>query len=775
MGALFTAGNLITLSISLGAIFIMRYMDRHNRSVDLAREYGKRLKDDIAAFTEEKAALVKDNGLILDVQKSAVKEALNRLTEANAELSDKTSLIMQRVEDIGRIGERISAYDRSMEELIRMTSRVEENINRMNEESALIEVTAKKADEIKDQTLELEKDLDSLALRFERENSALLEKAVSGLVAETEGKVEDLRSEAEAIERLVEEHRARVDHIETEQKIKLEKDLAIINSVLAEAQAKARESANTQEEEALTQYREEAMARAREIQNTIEEKLTEYRTDQDVQWKRFESLADDALKLDSQLRGAMDKAEAKLRSDLALFEEAQKNEQERISAQFINETDNLKKQMEEVEQEFNVLKQRAYDNVSEKLQLLEDDFFTDLAKRSDNIDSRFSEWHSKMEQGLRLLEEEAQAKRRDLENSFKEEINAHIGEQGERILSELERLKLKTDSFEEKIQNTMDMAESRISELSSGADEIRRALKEFSSQTGLFEKAEEMKTSLDRNMETLKADLSGIEEKRAEAARLETELIKIRRLEDEVNAKMTRFLSEKSHLDFIEKNFERLIQTSQKVEERLKEVTGADDILQNVQVSVRRLEDAIAAAEDKFQRVENKNRILEETNRSIERNFEMLEEAELALRKCRENIDKAEEELDSLRPSIENLALASEKAYDAHEKLETLDTNLSAIEERIDKMQVAREWLARTETRFEELNKEAHGELKMLETVLKDQAKKSGPSKGAPPPSIRDAVIRLFRRGWGYEEIARNLKISRGEVELIVETGTKEQ
>jgi len=86
-------------------------------------------------------------------------------------------------------------------------------------------------------------------------------------------------------------------------------------------------------------------------------------------------------------------------------------------------------------------------------------------------------------------------------------------------------------------------------------------------------------------------------------------------------------------------------------------------------------------------------------------------------------------------------------------------------------MQIAREWLARAETRFEELNREAQEELKLLEAVLKDESKKSGDSsKGAPPPSMRELVIRLARKKYPTETIAKLLKISRAEVELILET-----
>ncbi|MCL1813801.1 MAG: hypothetical protein FWG29_09825 [Treponema sp.] len=749
-------------------------MDRQNRSVDLAREYGKRLKDDIAAFAEEKAAEVKDNGLVLDVQKSAVKEALNRLTEANAELNNKTGEIIQRKEEIERIGVRIVDYDKSLEELIRVTNRVQEDVNRLKEESVFVTETAKKIDGIKTQAGELEKDIGSLELRFERENSALLEKAVKGLVVQAEGKIEDIRSEAQTIERQVEEHRSAIDQIESERKVKLEKDLSIINQAAAEALEKAKNSAKALEGEALEKYREEAMQRVHQFQDYIEGKLAEYRTGQDAQWKRFESLADDALKLDNQLRQTMETAEVKLRSDLALFEEEQKNEQARVSALFIDETENLKKQMAGVEQEFNVHKERAYINVSDNLKLLEDKYFEDLAKRSDDIDNRLKEWHTNMEKRLVSLEEEAESERHNLEQSFKDTINARIEEQSTRMLSELESIKHKSDTFQDRIQNGMDQTESRLSGLNSNAEEIRRGLKEFGAQTMLFEKAEEQKTMLERSMETLRANLSGIEERRTEASRLETEFIKIRRLEDEVNAKMTRFLTEKAHLDIMEKDFERLIQTSQKVEEKLKAVTVDDDRLQSLQVSQRKLEDAIIASEEKYQRIENKKPVLDETTNSIDRNFEMMKDTELAHKKLRENIDMAEEKLDSLRGSIENLAAASEKAKYTEGKLASLNTSLEAIEDRIEKMQTAREWIAREETRFEELKQEIEKELKLIGDAYKTETRKTESSDRAPPLATRENVKRLRRQGWNTEEIARSLKISRGIVELILETGYKD-
>ena len=811
MTALFTVGNFVTLGICFCLIFIIRYRDRHNRSVDLAKEYGRRLKDDIAIFAEEKAEGVKDNGLILDVQKSAVKEALNRLTEANADLEEKIQGIVQQRGEVVRIGERISAYDKSMEELIRMNGRVEENLDRLKEESAFVEEAIKKIAGLKAVTEKMENGIGSLELRFARENAAALEKAEAMAVKLEEDALVKYREEAlvrvhhfqDTIEEKFHEYhenaKTRIAEIQTlvrsckdewknnhtqmeaeqkEYRESWQRDIEALDA-LALSQRKQWEDAVTEAEYRLVNLNRDLDSKTGEAEERVlkevESRLAGYREDQAAQWKHFDALADDAVKLDSQLRLAMETAEARVRKDFALFEEEQKRERERVSAALVEKEDILKAQMISVEQELNVLKKRAYDNVSEKLKLLEDDFFTDLAKRGTDIDSRLNEWHLDLERKLTSLGEKAETEQHNLEVSFREEFNARIGDQSERILSELEKLRIKAETFEEKIQSGLDKTESRVSALSGSAEEIHRELKEFNAQTRLFEKTDELKADLERSMETLKADRSKVEEYRTEVAKLETEFIKIRRLEDEANTKMTRFLSEKNHLEAIEKDFDKLIQTSLRVEERLREVTGADDTLQHIQVSLRKMEDAVAAAEDKYQRVENKNRILEETNRGIERNFQILEETEMALRKFRENIDRAEDELDSFRPAIEKLAAASEKARLTEEKLNTLDTNLAEIDDKIEKMQTAREWLAKAETRFEELYRKAQEELKLLGAVLKDETKKTGPAKGAPTLADRETVIRLRRQGWDIEAIARTLKKSEGEVSLILEMGAKDK
>jgi hypothetical protein len=100
---------------------------------------------------------------------------------------------------------------------------------------------------------------------------------------------------------------------------------------------------------------------------------------------------------------------------------------------------------------------------------------------------------------------------------------------------------------------------------------------------------------------------------------------------------------------------------------------------------------------------------------------------------------------------------------------------LSDIEKRMDVMQKAREWLARTETRLEEVTKQAQEQVKIMGTLLKAEGAK-GTTKdrgGAPPIGVRETVVKLAHQGWSIDEISRAVKLSKGEVELILEISPK--
>lgn len=310
--------------------------------------------------------------------------------------------------------------------------------------------------------------------------------------------------------------------------------------------------------------------------------------------------------------------------------------------------------------------------------------------------------------------------------------------------------------------------EADTSVLGQTLEEIDRKQKAFIAQTRVFDRAEELRTSLETGIDNLKGELSRLDVYRETMKNLEQQYQKVRKLEEESSQKITRFLTEKKRVDILESDFNKLLALSDSIDRKLSEFTVTNDDLQQFQVQIRRFEEIIAEVNGRYERLDKKSLVLDQTVEGIDRAFEELKSLEKEVATYRQAVSSVPAELEEVRGNIALVLENRDKASSLVEKLSDLDGILEDVEKRTDKMQTAREWLARTETRLEEISRQSQDQLKLLSDLLKDEspAKKTG---GAPSPGIRENVVKLAHQGWKTDEIARALKLSRGEVELILE------
>ncbi|MDR2608594.1 MAG: hypothetical protein LBC57_09405 [Treponema sp.] len=370
--------------------------------------------------------------------------------------------------------------------------------------------------------------------------------------------------------------------------------------------------------------------------------------------------------------------------------------------------------------------------------------------------------------------------RRDAEAAAKAEI-------GRYNLSMSETLKNRQRELDE----WQSRNESQLRDLDSSLEEIRRRIRDFSQESdeklvvirgGINEvgqeadsvrqellRTNELKRELDHYIEDLKGEMDKLEAYKGEAARLENEFLRIKRLEDDISSRMNRFINVQHQIDQIEARYDRVIQTSQAVEEKLAQVTSSDDTIQAVQVQLRRLDDLIRETEERYQRIEKKNATLQETGDSIDRNFTDLQKTEEEIRLADSELKTLFTEIENCKAAVTELAAESRKAQDASDKIILLDDTLTSIESRIEEMNKARDWLARAETRLEEINQDVLDNLRR--TSPKDSKKQPPESQGSLPPRDRENIHKLHQQGWTIEELAANYKVSRGEIELILEMG----
>lgn len=716
----------------------------------------------------------------------------------------------------------------------------------------------------------------------------------------------------------------------------------------------------------------------------MEKRIAEYEEEVTYRFGRVEEIGNDIDSLETNLRAAMDRTVLRIEDDFGEYEKNLEQQREEYKQKLISEMEEINSGLNNLENDLNDLKTRAYENVSEKLKIFEDDFFSDLQSRSTSMEERLIEWQKNVDKALENLSvenvherekiekkyndeirqkfEDFQARifsqhdkfeekvsdfqssieerlkesdtsivtaseeikkeildvkesstafftreftdfktnisseltksSREMENQLKEieellegkekeiiaalettqsdvtvwqtkilqqfqtsenEMQTHYGDLRREVLDNImqiktefesqrddlilstqeERTRLKNElkeigdgvvSLEGELRKRTDEAfekfnrefesfyfeiqkknremqnelEKRIKEfrtisqdtkekteqlqsklfgkieenykvLAVNLQEIDKRQKNFISQTKIFTRADSLKISLQESIEDLKTELARVEAQENGIRETERKFATIKKLGEEVSAKLNRFMSEKRRIEEMEGDFKKLINISQAVDQKLHQVTGAHDELQAIQIKIKNVEDLEKEVEARYERLEKKNQVIDATTDSVDKNFQFLEELESQVRSLKGVVTSIPEQIHEISNRIEPLARNKKKADDAIDKLKTLDNLLGDIEKRTENMQKAREWLAKTETRLEEVSKQAQEQVKLLGSILKGGGKSGSTDKGAPSMGTREVVTRLAHQGWTVKEIASATKLSRGEVELILE------
>ena len=201
------------------------------------------------------------------------------------------------------------------------------------------------------------------------------------------------------------------------------------------------------------------------------------------------------------------------------------------------------------------------------------------------------------------------------------------------------------------------------------------------------------------------------------------------------------------------------------VGEKIGEVMAARSELPALQQQLTHAERMSAEVKRKVTELRNQSRHVD----ALQDNLATMEQS---VARLQPEVAEVADTVAQLQRQVEVVASGSARAQQAIEALGTIDAALEEIEGRTDRLQVAREWLARTETRLAEISDGAQDQLRLLETVLKAERGNSPDEQGAAAMGTRAMVVKLAGQGWSVPEISRATRLSLGEVELTLEVST---
>jgi DNA repair ATPase RecN len=542
------------------------------------------------------------------------------------------------------------------------------------------------------------------------------------------------------------------------------------------------------------------------------------------QYERFDTqVAEFQSRLESRVEGAegsLEGLEATIRSDMADLRRASNATMEAELTELSSRmSDELKEHQHEVDSSLRILGERVQERGARISGMLES-AQTDVTNWQEQVLLDMQETKNTVDEDLDSLRETVQsqsgaivskaetenqemraelADTRDLVAGAKEQLSAmsrtYIDEftgNADAFLASFQRNAAELQSsadesvrdFKAQVADTRDRIETvqrRLQQkiddghkkLSTNLEGIERKQRDFVGQTKLFERADTLKDTLQKNVETLKADISRIDDHRSDLRDIEKEFNRIRKLGEDVSQKVAKFLAEKRRVDAMDEDFKRLINISQSIDMKLEQVTSSHDTIQDIQASVRGLAGLEAEVSERFERLESRKKIIDSTTDGVDRNFQKLEDLQGRIKQVEEELTPVASRLDGIGGRLDSLDSGKPEAEKVISLLTGLDTTLKDVEERIETMQQARDWLARTETRLSEVSKQAEDQVKLMGSLLKEGDKQGRQEKGAPSLSARDMVVRLAHQGWKIEQIVQATKLSRGEVELTLELNTR--
>ncbi len=642
--------------------------------------------------------------------------------------------------------------------------------------------------------------------------------------------------------------------------------------------------------------------------SAIDSRLNTYIDAANERFERIEGFDTEIENLEEILKVSLGQTEQRIQHSFETFVQTSAQNFTAEAGRQADKFNTLRAQIGNLEAEIEALKEKAYENVSEKLRIFEDDFFADIKTRSSNIDGELQSWKDGLAKRLEELGSHSDQGLENLKNNFAQTMDAHISAMQKRLLEglnsiekrsqaiqasangEVEVLKANLDTWHqdikglleeeknksdthikvelashrqeiadlikdderniqeklaqftgsiqeqkdeidallerqtkdmdslkerlaahatavgeeleeqlEKIRSTrrlvdenalridkdMDSQRAEIAEknalqhsllmdkyikLDEALNESSKKLAEFVEKTALFTRTDTLQADLERSIKDLQSNIDRLGQYREEAGQLEAKFTKIKKLEEEVNQKMTRFLAEKRRIEVMEGDFEMLLKTAQTVDSKLAQVTNSNDTIQSLQAQLRRLEDAIGDADAKYQRIEKKNDILQSTAQGIDQHFEALQAAEEQAKNLAQLFADLDQRHRAVSERIAILAKEKDSADAVVEKLSSLDSTLEDLDGRIERMQVARKWLADTETRLGQISQQAQEQVKIMQALFKNKRKDAtGSGDGAPPIGVRENVLGLRKQAWDIKDIAKAMDLSVGEVELIIE------
>lgn len=388
--------------------------------------------------------------------------------------------------------------------------------------------------------------------------------------------------------------------------------------------------------------------------------------------------------------------------------------------------------------------------------------------------------------------------RAEVEQSF-EEHRRTVSEREAEILRSMESI---AESTEARISESHKDAEELLhgfeSEAGAVQDRVERRTSEIEKRIAAFEKesstikrAIRYKEKVEEEIEKLIDLVAQVKEDKKDILSLRKVIQTLKRDEGDISARVRQLKSEKKTVSDIAKNAEQAVGLIAVVEEKLGLITSQRDLLESMEGEMKRIQARFETLEKKAEELGKKEGDLEVSIETITKMKDLLSSLEQRTGLLKESMGEIKDIEEDIKKRVtsadektRSLMGNESRVEEVLSRFREMDSLVADIEARTNQLQTTRQWLARTESRLTNLAQNAERLAEELSNLTGGGAGTGDAEKGKQPAASggtlsKEAqnkvktVLTLFEQKWTIPEICKVTKMSRGEVELILELNNR--
>ncbi len=493
-----------------------------------------------------------------------------------------------------------------------------------------------------------------------------------------------------------------------------------------------------------------------------------------------------------------------LESLKALF----KDEKDRVIAKYSQDLELIQKRLDEVNLHADSIRDAVDTKIEEALRGVEvsvKDFETSYLKSGDemrasvqsNLDGLKGEIDDLRERvgGLKeaVVEEvrgSLEGFRRDMDQEFllqigavqekQKEVDGLVASITEKARQELEKTHREAEdtlrSFHVDVLRVRDDIERKITD-------IEKRIHDFERESAVLQKAVKFKERVEEDIGRFSEIMAQLKEDKKDIFSLRKVIQGLKRDEGDISAKVRQLKSEKKLVQDIAKNAEQAIGLISIVDEKIKLIESEKELLESMESEMKGLSKQFDILREKARTLEGKEKDIEVSIETVTKTKDFISNIEKRadlLKNSFNEVKEREEDIKKRLVAIDektgNLMGKESRIQEVLSRFKEMDSLVQDIEERTKQLQSTREWLARVESRLTNLTKDAERLVEELRSAgVGTAGGKKGASEDRPTLLSREAenkvktVLTLFEQKWTIPEICKVTKMSRGEVELILE------